>query len=393
MKHSAGRILTTHVGSLPRPADLHVMSVARREGQKVDDATFNARVRKAVWDVVRKQVALGIDIVDDGEMSKPSFITYINERLAGFEPDIVHRNLSPWAGSREVKEFPEFYALQLANVHTRHTHYLCTGPVEYCGRQALKTDLDNLQAALKDIDVADAFVQSTSVSSIENWNRNAYYKSDEDYLFALAEAIGEEYRAIVDAGLILQVDDPHLVTYYVCHPDKSLEECRKWIALRVDAINHALRGIPKDKVRFHTCYGINFGPRVHDIEVKHIVDILGRLNVGAFSFEAANPRHEHEWTSWRDAKLPENVIMNTGMITQSNVMVEHPESVAQRLGRWIDAFGVERVIAGTDCGFASFAGNDEIHETIVWAKFDALVKGAQIASKVARPKRLTAQRA
>ena len=218
---------------------------------------------------------------------------------------------------------------------------------------------------------------STSVSSIEDWNRNAFYKSEEEYLFALAEAIGEEYRAIVDAGFLLQVDDPHLVTYYVCHPDKTMEECRKWIALRVEAINHALRGIPKDRVRFHTCYGINFGPRVHDIEVKHIVDILARLNVGAFSFEAANPRHEHEWTSWRDAKLPDDVIMIPGMITQSNVMVEHPELVAQRLGRWIDAFGRERVIAGTDCGFASFAGNDEIHESIVWAKFEGAGRRAR----------------
>jgi 5-methyltetrahydropteroyltriglutamate--homocysteine methyltransferase len=366
------------------------MSVARREGQKVDDAAFNARVRQAVSDIVRKQADLGIDIVDDGEMSKPSFITYINERLAGFEPDTAHRSQSPWVGSREVKDFPEFYAPQLANVHTKHAHFVCSGPVKYRGSQALKTDLDNLKAALQGVDVTDAFIPSTSVSSIEDWNRNAYYKSDEEYLFGLAEAMGEEYRAIVDAGFVLQVDDPHLVTYYVCHPDKSMEEVRKWIAMRVRAINHALRGIPKDRVRFHTCYGINFGPRVHDIEVKHITDILGELNVGAFSFEAANPRHEHEWTSWRDAKLPDDVIMIPGMITQSNVMVEHPESVAQRLGRWIDAFGMERVIAGTDCGFASFAGNDEIHETIVWAKFDALVKGTQIASKAARPKRLSA---
>jgi 5-methyltetrahydropteroyltriglutamate--homocysteine methyltransferase len=393
MKHSADRILTTHVGSLPRPADLHAMGVARREGQAIDEAAYGARVRQAVADIVRRQVDLGVDIVDDGEMSKPSFITYINERLAGFEPDRAHRNQSPWAGSREVKAFPEFYAPQLANVHTRHTHYLCTGSVKYRGRQALKTDLANLKAALTGLDVADAFMPSTSVSSIEDWNRNAYYKSEEDYLFGLAEAMGEEYRAIVDAGFVLQVDDPHLVTYYVCHPDKSMEDCRRWIELRVDAINHALRGIPRDRVRFHTCYGINFGPRVHDIEVKHIVDILARLNVGAFSFEAANPRHEHEWTSWRDAKLPDDVIMIPGMITQSNVMVEHPESVAQRLGRWIDAFGVERVIAGTDCGFASFAGNDEIHETIVWAKFDALVKGTRMASAAARAKRLTAQRA
>lgn len=390
MQRSADRILTTHVGSLPRSADFYAMSVARRAGEKVDEAVYAARLRQEVAEVVRKQVDLGIDIVDDGEMSKPSFITYINERLSGFEADSADRNQSPWVGSREVMEFPDYYRPQLANVHSRHTHYLCTAPVSYRGGAALKSDLDNLKAALTTVKATEAFVPSTSVSSIEDWNRNGYYKSDEDYLFALAEAMGEEYRAIVDAGFLLQVDDPHLVTYYVCHPDKTIDECRNWIAQRVEAINHALRGIPKDRVRFHTCYGINFGPRVHDIEVKHIVDILGRLNVGAFSFEAANPRHEHEWTVWRDAKLPDDVIMIPGMITQSNVMVEHPELVAQRLGRWIDAFGRERVIAGADCGFASFAGNDEIHESIVWAKFAALVAGARMASKGASPARLTA---
>jgi 5-methyltetrahydropteroyltriglutamate--homocysteine methyltransferase len=383
MRRSTDRILTTHVGSLPRPAELHAMGVARRNGEAVDEAKYAARVKQAVADIVKKQVALGIDIVDDGEMSKPSFITYMNERLGGFERDSADRNQSPWVGSREVKAFPDFYAPQLANVHTRHVHYICNGPVIYKGQAQLAADLANLKAALAGVNVTEAFVPSTSVSSIEDWNRNRYYKSDADYVFALAEAIGEEYRAIVDAGFLLQVDDPHLVTYYVCHPDKSMEECRKWIALRVDAINHALRGIPKDRVRFHTCYGINFGPRVHDIEVKYITDILGRLNCGAFSFEAANPRHEHEWTSWRDAKLPDDVIMIPGMITQSNVMVEHPEVVAQRLGRWVDAFGQERVIAGTDCGFASFAGNDEIHESIVWAKLAALVDGARLASKPA----------
>lgn len=381
MRSSTERILTTHVGSLPRPPALHELSIALGKGEPIDPTRYAGGLRDAVADIVKKQTDVGIDIVDDGELSKPSFITYINDRLGGFEIDTADRNQSPWVGSREVRSFPDFYRPQLANVHTRHTHFLCTGPVKYRGQQQLATDLANLKAALNGADVVDAFVPATSVSSIEDWNRNTYYRSDEEYLYALADAMHEEYRAIVDAGFLVQVDDPHLVTYYVCHPDKSMDECRKWIALRVDAINHALRGIPKDRVRFHTCYGINFGPRVHDIEVKYIIDILGRLNAGAFSFEAANPRHEHEWTVWRDAKLPDDVIMIPGMITQSNVMVEHPELIAQRLGRWVDAFGRERVIAGTDCGFASFAGNDEIHESIVWAKFEALAEGARIASR------------
>jgi len=381
MRSSTERILTTHVGSLPRPPALHELSIALGKGEPIDPTRYAGGLRDAVADIVKKQTDVGIDIVDDGELSKPSFITYINDRLGGFEIDTADRNQSPWVGSREVRSFPDFYRPQLANVHTRHMHFLCTGPVKYRGQQQLATDLANLKAALNGADVVDAFVPATSVSSIEDWNRNTYYRSDEEYLYALADAMHEEYRAIVDAGFLVQVDDPHLVTYYVCHPDKSMDECRKWIALRVDAINHALRGIPKDRVRFHTCYGINFGPRVHDIEVKYIIDILGRLNAGAFSFEAANPRHEHEWTVWRDAKLPDDVIMIPGMITQSNVMVEHPELIAQRLGRWVDALGRERVIAGTDCGFASFAGNDEIHESIVWAKFEALAEGARIASR------------
>jgi 5-methyltetrahydropteroyltriglutamate--homocysteine methyltransferase len=381
MQRSGERILTTHVGSLPRPADLHAMTLARQNGEPFDEDAYQARIRQSVADIVRRQVAVGVDIVADGEMSKPSFLTYINERLSGFERDAAHSGQSSWAGSREAAAFPDFYAPQLHNLHTRHVHYLCSGPVKYCGHAQLRTDLDNLKAALAGVEVTEAFVPATSVSSIEDWNRNAYYKSDEDYLSALAEALGEEYRAIVEAGFLLQVDDPHLVTHYLCHPAKSVEECRKWIALRVEAINHALRGIPKDRVRFHTCYGINFGPRVHDIEAKYIIDILARINAGAFSFEAANPRHEHEWANWRDAKLPDDIMVIPGMITQSNVMVEHPELVAQRLGHWINAFGRERVIAGADCGFASFAGNAEIHESIVWAKFDALVEGTRIASE------------
>jgi 5-methyltetrahydropteroyltriglutamate--homocysteine methyltransferase len=391
MKRSGDRILTTHVGSLPRPADLHAMSLARRRGEKIDDATYAARVRQAVSDIVKKQVEIGIDIVDDGEMSKPSFITYINERLSGFTVDTADRNQSPWVGSREVLAFPDFYRPQLANVHTKHTHFLCTGPLAYSGERALKTDLENLKAALKGVDVTDAFVPSTSVSSIEDWNRNVYYKTDEEYLFALADAMGQEYRAIVDAGFLVQVDDPHLVTYYVTHPHLSMEDIRKWIAMRVDVINHALRGIPKEKVRFHTCYGINFGPRVHDIEVKHIIDILGRLNAGAFSFEAANPRHEHEYHLFESVKVPDGKVLVPGVITHASNIVEHPELIAERIIRFARLVGRENVIAGADCGFSSQAlYNTEVHHTVVWEKFKAMRQGADLATEKLWDKRRAA---
>jgi 5-methyltetrahydropteroyltriglutamate--homocysteine methyltransferase len=222
------------------------------------------------------------------------------------------------------------------------------------------------------------------VSSIEDWNRNVFYKSEEDYLFGLAEAIGEEYRAIVDAGFVLQVDDPHLVTYYVCHPDKSLEDCRRWIELRVHAINHALRGIPKDRVRFHTCYGINIGPRVSDFEMKYLADLIVTIRATYYSFEMANPRHEHEWDIWQTVKLPDDKVLLPGCITQASVVVEHPELVAQRITRLAGVVGRERVIASADCGFASTLYTNkppEIEPEIVWAKFESLVEGARLASK------------
>ena len=225
------------------------------------------------------------------------------------------------------------------------------------------------------------FVPAISPASFEDWNKNEYYKTDEDYVVALGEAMRIEYQAIIDAGFLLQIDDPRLVTYYILHPEASVADCRKWAELRVEALNHALRGIPTEKIRYHTCYGINMGPRVHDMELKDIIDIILKIRAGAFSFEASNPRHEHEWTVWRDAKVPDGTILIPGVITHSTVLVEHPELVAQRLVRYAEVVGRENVIAGTDCGFATFAGADEIHPSIVWAKFESLVQGAQIASK------------
>jgi 5-methyltetrahydropteroyltriglutamate--homocysteine methyltransferase len=383
MKRSSHRILTTHAGSLPRPADLLEMLRARTDGQTDARATYAARVRSAVAEVVRTQVEHGLDIVDDGEMGKPSFVTYVAERLAGFAPSGERAEL-PWAGSKEATSFPEFYDLtvrQSANAAARGAPRACTGPVSYRGHAQVQTDIDNLKAALAGTSVEEAFIPAISPANVEGWHKNRYYKTDEEYLFAIADAMHEEYKAIVDAGFLVQIDDPRLVTYYIAEPNSTVEECRRWAEVRVEALNQALRDIPRDRVRFHTCYGINMGPRVHDMELKDIVDIILKIRAGAYSFEAANPRHEHEWRVWETVTLPEGTLLIPGVITQSTVLVEHPELVAERIVRFASVVGRENVIAGADCGFATFAGSMEIHPTIAWAKLKSLSDGARLASK------------
>jgi 5-methyltetrahydropteroyltriglutamate--homocysteine methyltransferase len=378
MQHSTKRILTTHAGSLPRPRDLLDMLAAKEEGQPVDEAARGARLPGAVKEIVAKQVELGIDIVDDGEYSKPSFVTYVNERLGGFEIDTEHRHRGPWEGSREAISFPEFYAQ--GHVGQRQNRMVCIGPVTYKGYAQLQRDIRNLKAAIGDRKI-EAFMPAISPSNVEEWQRNAYYKTQEEYIFAIGEAMREEYKAITDAGLLLQIDDPRLVSYYLVKPDASIAECRKWANARVAALNHALRGIPPERIRHHTCYGINMGPRVHDMEVKHLLDIILKINAGAYSFEAANPRHEHEWKIWGEAKLPKDKVLIPGVITHSTVLVEHPELVAERIVKYASLVGKERVIAGSDCGFATFAGSKEVHPSIVWAKMQAMTEGARLASK------------
>jgi 5-methyltetrahydropteroyltriglutamate--homocysteine methyltransferase len=384
MKRSTDRILTTHAGSLPRPPDLLELIQARAAGRRVDDPAHDSRLREAVGEIVRKQVELGVDVVDDGEMSKPGFIHYTNERLAGFEPSPDAPAGSTWARSREVQAFPEFYewfGRALPSPGSTARHLACVGPIAYKGHALLQGDLANLTAALEGVSPAEVFVPAISPSNVEEWNRNKFYKTPEEYLFAIAGAMREEYRAIVDAGFLLQIDDPRLVTYWILNPGTSLAQCRKWCDARVEALNHALRGIPEDRVRFHTCYGINMGPRVHDMELKDVADIILKVRAGAYSLEAANPRHEHEWRVWRDVKLPEGKILIPGVITQSSVLVEHPELIAERIERFASVVGRENVIAGSDCGFATFAGSMEIHPSIVWAKLGALAEGARIASR------------
>jgi 5-methyltetrahydropteroyltriglutamate--homocysteine methyltransferase len=386
MKRSTDRILTTHVGSLPRPLDLLDMIKAKGAGKPLDAAAFETRVRSAVSELVKEQVAHGLDIIDDGEAGKVGFIPYVNERLSGFEPSPKLVGGSYWGNSREVKAFPEYYDWASkqpgAAGNVGSMRWACTAPISYKGHKQVQRDIDNLRAAIKGVrEPADVFMPAISPSNIEDWHKNEHYKTQEDYLFAIADAMHEEYKAIADAGFLLQVDDPVLATYWILHPELSLEQVRAWAKVRVEALNRALKGIPREKIRYHTCYSINIGPRVHDMEMKDLVDVMLGVNAGAYSFEAANPRHEHEWKVWETVKLPDDRILVPGVITHCSNIVEHPELIAQRLGRFANIVGRERVIAGADCGFASFASTDEIHRTVVWAKFDALVEGARIATK------------
>ncbi len=384
MKRSNHRFLTTHVGSLARPADLLEIMFSKERGEPYDPAMFQSTVQHAVDDIVGRQAAVGVDIVCDGEQGKASFLTYVSERLGGFEPR-EQEGEDLWKESRETLAFPEFYKAHQhfrSGIVAKPVCSVCAAPVKYNGHQSLQRDIANVKAASADKAVEEVFMTAISPSNIEGQQPNEYYRTVEEYLVAIADAMHEEYQAIVDAGLILQVDDPRLLTYYISRPDLEVEDCRRWANQRVEILNHALRGIPPDRVRFHTCYGINIGPRVHEMNLKDIVDIMLKVNAGAYSFEAANPRHEHEWKVWQEVKLPEGKTIIPGVISHSTPLVEHPELVSQRLQRFASAVGKENVIGGSDCGFSSFANKEpEIHPTIVWEKFKNLAEGARLASK------------
>jgi 5-methyltetrahydropteroyltriglutamate--homocysteine methyltransferase len=383
MQQSTDRILTTHVGSLARPDHVLEALFAKERGEDYDTAKFAELVQQAVADIVQQQVSLGIDVVCDGEQSKSSFLTYIAERLAGFSPSEKDGE-DLWVESREAIAFPEFYAIHRKlreGLVATPVKLVCTGPVQYVGQAALQRDIENVKAAAARHQAQEVFMTAVSPSDVEGQQPNEFYGSEEEYLFAIADAMHEEYQAIVDAGLLLQVDDPRLLTYYISRPDLEVADCRRWAELRVEALNHALQGIPAERVRFHTCYGINIGPRVHEMNLVDMVDIMLKVEAGAYSFEAGNPRHEHEWKVWENIKVPEGKVLIPGVISHSTPLVEHPQLVAQRLQRFAQTVGRENVMAGSDCGFASFAATEqEIHPSIVWAKFAALAEGARLAS-------------
>ena len=383
MKRSTDRILTTHVGSLARPDSQLKLLFAKERGEPYDQAEFVRSTKEAVSDIVRRQAELGIDIVCDGEQGKSSFITYIAERLSGFSPN-TEEGEDLWVDSRESIAFPEFYAAHRKareGLIAQPVKLACTGPIEYVGQEILQREIDNIKSAAESQNIEEAFMTAVSPSDVEGQQANRFYGSDHEYLFAIADAMHHEYKAIVDSGLILQIDDPRLLTYYISRPDLSVDDCRKWAEIRVEALNHALSGLPTDRIRFHTCYGINIGPRVHEMNLADMVDIMLRVSADAFLFEAGNPRHEHEWKVWENVTLPEGKILVPGVISHSTPLVEHPELVAQRLIRFANIVGKENVIGGSDCGFATFAATEqEIHPSIVWEKFASLAKGAKIAS-------------
>jgi 5-methyltetrahydropteroyltriglutamate--homocysteine methyltransferase len=385
MQRSTERILTTHVGSLARPHDLLEMMREKEHDRPYDPVRFAELISEAVRDVVRRQAAAGLDVVTDGEQGKVSFLTYVKERLAGFD-QVEGETLLPPSWQREIDDFPEYYHGYMAKYSSAVAPMrvmVCTGPVAYSGQDALATDIANLRAALADADVTgkvtEAFLPSTSPSG---FGRNDYYATDLDYLAAVAEAMRQEYLAIVEAGFLLQIDDPWLIEILTDDGRSDPAERRRRAEEHVQVLNHALRGIPADRIRLHTCYGLNHGPRLNDIPLAEVAPVMLRINAGAYSFEVANPRHQHEWRIWADLALPEGRILLPGLLGHATNYVEHPELIADSICAYAGLVGRENVVASADCGFSSRASfAPEVHPTVVWAKFAALAEGAAIATK------------
>ncbi len=374
MKRSTERILTTHVGSLARPHPLLELMRAKVADQAYDETEFARQSREAVKDVVQQQAAAGIDVVSDGEQSKAGFLGYISDRLSGLEVDTVGvPERTVW--KEELEQFSDYYADYLGGKSQTMVHtppLVCTGPVTYTGQSVLRTDIDNLKAAMATVGVEEGFMPALAPRIV---GRNTYYNSGRDFLEAVARAMHEEYAAIVAAGLLVQIDDPWLTALYHEDPYQLGPE------EHVEMINLALEGIPADRVRYHTCYGINEGPRIHDVPLLDLIPMLLRIRAGAISFEAANPRHLHEWHVWETVKLPEDKLLIPGMISHAYNIVEHPELIADFLVTYARLVGRERVIAGADCGFSSSATfAPEVNPKVVWAKFRALAEGARLAS-------------
>jgi 5-methyltetrahydropteroyltriglutamate--homocysteine methyltransferase len=375
VRRSVDHILTTHAGSLYRPPELLEMITARVLGEPVDAETFAEELRRAVGEVVSKQVACGIDVVDDGELSKPSFADFIVDRIRGFEgenPEQIFPN-------RRL-DYPEYYLGQPLPVGARRP--LCIGPLEWKDKEALRTDIENLRTAVASVGAAEAFMPSPSPGIVAMRIPNSYYDSEEKYLGAIAEVLHEEYRAIVDAGFVLQIDAPDVPMAWAAQfGAEDFEAYLRTLSMRNAALNDALEGIPEESVRYHVCWGNNEAPHTLDIPLDRIIDLVLNVRAQAYSIEAANPRHAHEWEIWRDVRLPDGKILIPGVIDSTTNFVEHPQLVAQRIVQFCTLVGRENVIAGTDCGFGTIARlSPRVHPVVMWAKLTALSEGARIAS-------------
>jgi 5-methyltetrahydropteroyltriglutamate--homocysteine methyltransferase len=381
MKRSNDRILTTHTGSLPRPADLLRLLRQKEDGESLDTSAFAAQVKAAVIETVRREVDTGIDIVNDGEMSKPSYATYVKDRLNGFDGS----ERSAAIRGADFLDFPDYARASSGGMGPARVHMkrpACTGPISYRDQDAVHTDIENLKAALGGLKPAETFISAASPGVVTFFLSNKHYPSHEAYLRAIAEAMRTEYRAICAAGFVLQVDCPDLaMSRHVHYKDLSLAEFRKTIELHIEALNHALADLPEDRVRIHLCWGNYEGPHNHDVPLRDIIDIVFKARAQGISYEASNPRHEHEWAVFKDVKLPEGRILLPGVIDSVTNFVEHPELVAQRICNLARVVGRENVIAGTDCGFGTIAGSSAVDGEVAWAKMKSMAEGARLATK------------
>jgi 5-methyltetrahydropteroyltriglutamate--homocysteine methyltransferase len=382
LQQNTDGIQTTHIGSLPRPHALLDIMKAKYNGQPYDQAKFDTLLTAAVDIAVRKQAASGIDIVTDGEFSKPGFFTYIQERLEGFE---ARPNQKMKLFQQEVAAFPEYYAeyfktAMMGGAVVGLAPVVCIAPIKYRGDKLVQRDIDNVKKAAAAAGVPNhhVFLPATAPSGV---GINEYYKTEEEYFHAVAAALAHEYRAITDAGILVQIDDPFLPDIFF-EPDLDRAQMKRRAEIYVEATNAALKGIPPEKIRFHTCYGINEGPRLYEAALSEIIDYMLKIDAGSYSFEAANPRHEHEYHLFETVKVPEGKVLAPGMITHASNIVEHPELIAERIIRFTKLVGRENVIAAADCGFSSQAlYRTEVHDSVVWEKFKALRQGADLATK------------
>ena len=383
MLRSTERIVTSHAGALEQPDALRPDIKARDERQPYDEMAFNARLREAVAEVVRSQLACGLDSVCDGEFGKQNFTSYVGARISGYEPKAVDPTKTPPTANlhRDMNAFPGYYARRGDTLYGRgtnlgRTRVTCTGPLRYIGQQAIQTEIENLRQALQGQTYQEAFLPAAGPGILSTSTYNEYYPNEEAFLWGIADAMHEEYQAIVDAGFLLQVDDPHLLMAWQHFPEMSAREYQKHLEMLVGAVNHALRGIPPERVRVHTCWGSYLGPHTGDAPLRDVAEVLLTLNVDCLSIEASNPVHEPDWQVWEHVKLPPEKVLMPGVVGHFSDFIEAPELIADRLVRYAKAVGRENVIAGTDCGLRRVG-----HPEIAWAKFRSMAAGAQLATK------------